>query len=87
MVVEVYLDIHIGDKEIYQTEEVSYKHTSTLLSKHAASCGLSSTATPQDLSEDQREILKSVTVHTIPPSHYLSSYIVTMITPDLVSAG
>lgn len=64
MASQVYLDIYIGDKEAHAREEVAYHATSVLLSKNATIYGLPST--PQELSEEQQDILKELDVMHLP---------------------
>lgn len=56
----VYLDIHIGDDAEHARAEREYAVTVALLSKNAAIYGLP--ATPQELSEEQQDILKQIDV-------------------------
>ena len=57
-----YLDIYIGDKEIHGREEAAYSATCALLSKNAQIYGLP--ATPPELSEEQRDILRELDVRS-----------------------
>ncbi|KAH7924935.1 hypothetical protein BV22DRAFT_1034630 [Leucogyrophana mollusca] len=54
----VYLDVFMGDAEAHASLDASYKHSCDLLSKNAAIYGLPST--PEELSEEQQELLKEV---------------------------
>ena len=66
-----YLDIYIGDKDTYAREQAEYSATCALLSKNAHIYGLP--ATPPELSEEQRDILRELDVC----SPHLDSQVVT----------
>lgn len=59
----VYLDIHIGDKDDHARKEAAYNATNAILAKNASIYGLPSR--PQDLSDEQREILQELDVSIV----------------------
>ena len=69
MTSQIYLDIFIGNKEAFAQEEAAYDATSALLSKNASIYGLPSV--PQELSEEQQDILKELDVSSAFPSYLL----------------
>jgi hypothetical protein len=58
----VYLDICIGNRDEYATAQAAYNSTCSLLSNNAKIYGLPSSLA--DLSEEQRDILRDLDVHT-----------------------
>jgi len=61
-----YLDIYIGNREEHDKEEERYKKTKRVLDKNAVIYGFPDD--PEQLSVEQREILKDVDVlpHSLP---------------------
>lgn len=80
----VYLDIHIGDDAEHARAEREYAVTVALLSKNAAIYGLP--ATPQELSEEQQDILKqidsSASLRFAPPQPLLAGRMVFELDPS-----
>ena len=62
MGVQVYLDIFIGDRDAHAQTEASYNATVALLAKNASIYGLPTS--PSALSEEQRDILRDLDVHS-----------------------
>lgn len=60
-----YLDIYIGNTEQHARGEQAYARTQTILSKNAMIYGLP--LNPEDLSEEQQQILRELDVHMIFP--------------------
>ena len=60
----VYLDIYMGDRAAHACAQAAYDATAALLAKNAAIYGLP--ARPEDLSEEQQDILKELDVLSPP---------------------
>lgn len=60
MASHVFLDIHIGDQQTHLRHETAYNATLALLTKNSSIYGFPST--PEELSEEQQDILKELDV-------------------------